>query len=81
VEFLRHKSANGDPVNELIGGSFVTVPANPNCRILSAKAFDTALKSVLAGEPLLQAIHDASVHLGATCAVFTDDDDIRTPDM
>jgi hypothetical protein len=52
------------------------LPANVDAIVLSAKAFDTALKSVLAGEPLLQAIHDASIHLGAACAVFTDDDDM-----
>jgi hypothetical protein len=69
VEFVRTADKN-----ILVGGAFVAIPSNPEARIISAKHFDTALKSVLAGEPLLQAIHDASVHLGAGCIAALDPD-------
>jgi hypothetical protein len=77
VEFLRRKGADGQPVNELVGGAFVSLPANPEARVLAAKsaAFQAAVKAVVGGESvdsasnaMLQAIHDASVYLGAGCA-------------
>jgi hypothetical protein len=87
VEFLRRKDANGQPVNELVGGAFVSVPSNPEARVLAAKseAFRAAVKAIVAegksaedaGNAMLQAIHDASVHLGADCVdgfVGLDDD-------
>jgi hypothetical protein len=62
VEFLRRKDANGRQVNELVGGAFVNVPANPEARVLVSKAAggDAAL---------IMAIHDAACHLGAQCVV------------
>lgn len=70
VEFLRHKDAAGNPVHELVGGAFVKIPANPSARVLAAKAAGGDLA-------LLQAAHDAVVHLGAQCAFVevTDDAD------
>jgi hypothetical protein len=87
VEFLR-KDHNGRTVNELVAGSFVTLPANTEAKVLASKGaltFDafTALADGLAtkaadspdGMALLQAIHDASAHLGAACMQAPDDDD------
>jgi hypothetical protein len=86
VEFLRRKGASGQPVNELVGGAFVNVPSNPEARVLSAKAaaFSDAVQYIVKSgggdAALLQAIHDASSHLGASCAAdwdeFTDDSDL-----
>lgn len=72
VEFLRRKGADGQPVNELVGGAFVSVPANPEARVLQAKAFGTELDRVIKAASngdaaMLRAIHDAVVHLGAVC--------------
>jgi hypothetical protein len=84
VEFLRRKDANGLPVNELVGGAFVSLPANPEARVIASKAaFQAGLDAILSGKgfggdgAMLQAIHDASVHLGADCVdgiVGLDDD-------
>lgn len=67
VEFLRHR----DGTRELIGGAFVSLPANPAAQVLSAKAFSDAVRHIVksggAEDAFLQAIHDASVHLGAGC--------------
>jgi hypothetical protein len=69
VEFLR--GAKG--VNELIGGAFTAVPANPNARILSAKSFNDQLEQVIkaasAGadvSAIVRAIHDAATHIDNT---------------
>ena len=69
VEFLRGAK------NVLVGGAFVTVPANPEAIVLSAKAFseqvDVIVKAASGGDlALMQAAHDAMVHLsgGAVCA-------------
>lgn len=80
VEFLRTKSASGVQ-HDLVGGAFVNVPSNPSARVLSAKTparFRDLLTKTIAGEDtsaLLQAIHDASAHLGAACVVVQVDDD------
>jgi hypothetical protein len=68
VEFLRSKDANGNSLHELVGGSFVTVPSNPNARVLASKASN-------GDAALITAIHDASVHLGAQCVVMEPDYD------
>jgi hypothetical protein len=68
VEFLRTKDADGNPLHELVGGSFVTVPSNPNARVLASKASN-------GDAALITAIHDASVHLGAECVVTEPDVD------
>lgn len=47
VEFLRRK----DGTNELVGGAFVNIPANPDARVLSAKQladFDARLDAIFA---------------------------------
>jgi hypothetical protein len=77
VEFLRRKGADGQPVRELVGGAFVSLPANPEARVLASKAaFQVGLDAILSGKSLgdgdaamLQAIHDAAGHLGAACIV------------
>jgi hypothetical protein len=84
VEFLRSKSADGSPVHELTAASFVLLPANPEARVLSAKALafgdqvDLVIKAAGDGDAaMLQAVHDAAVHLGADCVdgiVGLDDD-------
>jgi hypothetical protein len=85
VEFLRRKGASGQPVNELVGGAFVNVPSNPEAMVLSAKseAFRAAVNAVVqgksaedAGNAMVQAIHDASSHLGAACVAGYADDDL-----
>lgn len=38
VSYLERKGANGRPERELLGGSFVPIPANPEAVILSSKA-------------------------------------------
>ena len=81
VEFLRRKDGNRT-VNELVGGAFVGLPANREARVLASKGALTldefkALADVVAtkaadssdGNALVQAIHDASVHLGGTCVM------------
>jgi hypothetical protein len=82
VEFIRTKGANG-PAHVLVGGAFVNVPSNPEARVLSAKAaaFSSAVRAVVEGKSFsdaeaafVQAIHDASSHLGAACAADWDQD-------
>jgi hypothetical protein len=68
VEFLRRKDANGHPVHELVGGAFVSLPSNPQARVLSSKAADPAMA-------MITAIHDAAVHLGARCLLPAEDVD------
>jgi hypothetical protein len=91
VEFLKRKDADGNPVHELVGGSFVLIPANPSARVLASKAlddFEDRLDAILAGRlvakaaadsadggAMVQAIHDASYHLGAACVETVDSDD------
>jgi phage head maturation protease len=81
VEFLRRKDGNAT-VNELVGGAFVNVPANPEARVLASKGapqwFSDLVSKAVAGEDtsaMVRAIHDASVHLGAQCAPAAPDDD------
>lgn len=37
VEFLRRKDVNGAQINELVGGAFVNIPANPTAVVLASK--------------------------------------------
>jgi hypothetical protein len=77
VEFLRKGK-----VNELVGCALVLLPANKDAVMLSSKQFNDELQRVIkaAGSSdgaMVQAIHDASSHLGAVCiAVPADDDDL-----
>jgi hypothetical protein len=80
VEFLRRKSSDGTPVNELTAASFVLLPSNVDAVVLSAKSFseqlDIVVKAASAGEDvsaMVRAIHDAAVHLGAQCVPYVDD--------
>jgi len=84
VEFLRRKDGNGQQVNELVGGAFVNIPANPEARVLASKAlvdFEKRLDAILGtkaagesdGSAMVTAIHDASVHLGAQCYAQSDE--------
>ncbi|MDT5397320.1 MAG: hypothetical protein QOK33_551 [Mycobacterium sp.] len=81
--------SGGTVKRSLLNVSVVAIPANPNARIVDAKAFGSAVSAVLAGEgvetaikslgadaAMICAIHDASVHLGAKCmtASYEDDD-------
>ena len=52
VEFLRRKDGNGRPVNELVGGAFVNIPANPEARVLASKGrlSFAEFRAFLAGE-------------------------------
>ncbi|MDF3280916.1 hypothetical protein [Gordonia sp. N1V] len=85
----RTKSADGDDEvsRELLNGAFVAVPSNREAVILSSKALDVIEKATAAaqeddadpapGTPkhddMVQAVHDASVALGADCVVPGDD--------
>jgi hypothetical protein len=87
VEFLRTKGADGQPVNELVGGAFVSLPANPEARVLASKAaFQAGLDAILSGKSMTdavamtQAIHDASAHMGAQCVVPVGLDDDLSED-
>lgn len=69
---------------ELLNGAFVAVPANPEALVLSSKAAVLQMVKAAADAPaneapatptsapahddMVQAVHDASVHLGAVCA-------------
>ena len=48
VEFLRTKDGN-----VLVGGAFVTLPSNPQARVLASKAldFERRLDAIMAGKP------------------------------
>jgi hypothetical protein len=84
VEMLRRKGVNGEPVNELVGGAFVLLPANPQAIVLSAKAFNDQLEQVIKAastgadvSAMVRAIHDAATHIDNTvCPAmgYADDD-------
>jgi hypothetical protein len=75
VEFLRSRSADGQPIHELTAASFVLLPANTDAVVLSAKSFSERLARVIKSASeggdgaMVQAIHDAAGHLGASCIV------------
>ncbi len=64
VEFIRHRDDKGAVSRELVGGSFVYTPSNPAARVLAAKA---GARNSASDSKMLQAIHDASILLGAQC--------------
>jgi hypothetical protein len=49
VEFLRHSDGTGKVSRELVGGSFVYVPSNPEAKVLASKSIGAELLSLLAG--------------------------------
>lgn len=61
------------PVRELLNAGFVAVPANPDAVVLSSK---TAKKDAMPSHQ--QAIHDASVSLGAMCGGYKNTDNVET---
>ncbi|AXH65422.1 capsid maturation protease [Mycobacterium phage Hopey] len=83
VAFMNDRGAmkDGTPHRELLNAGIVAIPSNRDAVILQSKALDTRAqelahekvleKAAGAGNgdtALLQAIHDAAVHLGAECA-------------
>jgi hypothetical protein len=84
VEFIRN-AAKG--VNTLVGGAFVTVPANPEARVLASKSawFGDLVAKAAAGEDvsaMIRAIHDAAVHLdSAVCPGYADPDNDGDNDL
>lgn len=87
VAFRNVKSLqkDGGPFRELLNGGFVNTPANTGAVILESKALDTraealATKAALSAggggdAALVQAAHDAMVHLGAVCIQMVPDED------
>lgn len=73
VEFLR-STVGGEPVRELTGAALVLTPSNREARVMSSKSKSTGLEDTATGSALLQAIHDASLHLGARCVDDVDDE-------
>jgi len=76
VAFLTGKSKkDGTPRRELLNAGVVAIPSNRDAVILSSKAFAAAqqlnkaaeTKVAVGVDPMVQAIHDAAVHLGAVC--------------
>lgn len=73
VAFSVHKTNKGaKPIRELLNGAFVAVPANEKAVVLSSKSVEALLKSAADGDvpshdQLVQAVHDAAIHLGAQC--------------
>ena len=79
----------GKPRRELLNVGIVAIPSNRNAVITDAKGFDAfqvGLNAVLEGKSVTdaiattQAIHDASSHLGASCATDWDQDDEDDPE-
>ncbi|QZD97295.1 capsid maturation protease [Mycobacterium phage Filch] len=93
VAFMNDRGAmkDGTPHRELLNAGIVAIPSNRDAVILQSKALDTRAqelahekvleKAAGAGNgdtALLQAIHDAAVHLGAECAAC---DDLHASDV
>lgn len=73
VAFMERKGKkDSKPERELLNGAFVAVPANAEAVVLSSKSIMSVLKAAdtvtPAPEDMVQAAHDALVHLGAACA-------------
>jgi hypothetical protein len=65
VAFLRRSNEKSAGVTrELLNGSFVAIPANPEAVVVGAKAGRRNAAGDLAA---IQSIHDGAVHLGAAC--------------
>lgn len=65
VAFLRRSEEKSAGVTrELLNGAFVAIPANPQARVLAAKEGRRNRRS---DAELIQAMHDHSVTLGASC--------------
>ena len=81
VAFMTDRSKkDGTPRRELLNAGVVAIPSNRDAVILDAKAAKTDVqepetKASNGDAALIQAIHDAACHLGATCVMDTDNDD------
>ena len=75
--------SEGLPFRELLNCGGVAIPSNPDAVILDSKALDVRAQSLAkaATNRLAQAVHDASIHLGAVCfPVSSDMDDSGAAD-
>lgn len=73
VAALTDKSKkSGEQKRELLNAGVVAIPANPDAVILDAKGTVGATGGG-GDRALTQAIHDASVHLGASCVTFEEE--------
>jgi hypothetical protein len=74
VAFMTEKSTEKDakPVRELLNGAFVAIPSNREALVLESKSFAVTEKlgarTNADDAQMIQAIHDAAHHLGASCA-------------
>lgn len=81
VAFRQSKGRkDGAIVRELLNGAFVAIPANDEAVVLSAKSANPPVSEeprddIPPHDDLVQAIHDAAIHLGAMCAAITGDTD------
>lgn len=92
VAFTERKGKkDAKPERELLNGAFVAVPANPQALVLASKALNVlkaadgtsdAQSDGAQANPtmqdLVQAIHDASYHLGAMCLGESEITDVGT---
>lgn len=74
VAFLRKASTDAKGVKavkrELLNGAFVAIPANRDALVLSSKAVvKEGRRNAAADADKIQAIHDSSASLGASCAM------------
>jgi hypothetical protein len=74
VAFMTEPATEKDakPVRELLNGAFVAIPSNREALVLESKSFDVTEKlgarTNAEDSKMVQAIHDAAHHLGASCA-------------
>lgn len=70
VAYQTHTLDDGRIVRELLNGTFTGVPANPQAVVLTSKAARSVDHNggEINGDELIEAIHDASVALGAKCS-------------
>lgn len=84
VAFTQSKTQkDAKPERELLNGSFVVIPANPEAIVLSSKSRKAL--GIKDGETpptadVIQAIHDAAYLLGAMCTAEGWDDETDEPD-
>ncbi|MGH6654813.1 MAG: hypothetical protein ACRDVE_06365 [Actinocrinis sp.] len=66
VTFLDKSDASGKATRELLNGTFTPIPSNKAAVVLDSKSIGTAKATVQARR--VQAIHDHTAAMGATCA-------------
>jgi len=77
VTYSESKSEKGEGVQrELLNAAFVAIPANPEAVVLASKAAEIKAEGGMSAsgdnptvkhDDMVQAIHDAAIHLGAQC--------------